>query len=366
TYLIESILKQAGRRCGVVGTINYRIENEEWPSHNTTPGVIDNQKFLSQLFTRNIDYGVMEVSSHALDQRRVDLIDFKSAVFTNLTSDHLDYHHDRESYFLAKAKLFTSLSREASAIINGDDEFGPRLASLTRARIFTFGVNGPADFVAKDIQLSSTGSRFKLICPQGEIDIKTPLIGLHNVYNITAAAAACWAEKIDIPDIQKGISLLDAVPGRLERVDGHQDFHVFVDYAHTEDGLKNVLSSLRQIGAGRLIVVFGCGGDRDKTKRPKMGKIASEFSDLAIVTSDNPRGEEPQSIVEEILPGFTKNNHLVILDREEAIRHALKMAHKDDIVLIAGKGHENYQIFKDQVIHFDDREVVREILKLKE
>lgn len=363
TYLIEAILQQAKKTSGVLGTINYRIGKKIFPSPNTTPGVLENQQFLSNLAHQKIDHCIMEVSSHALEQGRVDLVDFVTAVFTNLTSDHLDYHKNVENYFLAKAKLFEHLAPKATAVINIDDSYGRRLVKMTKAKVLTYGIQSKADIQAVEIEPTIQGSQFLLKTPQGNILIKTKLIGLHNVYNILSAAGACLSNRIDLPTIKKGIEKFSNVPGRLEKVEAGQKFYVFVDYAHTEDGLENVLNSLRKVSRSKIITVFGCGGDRDRTKRPKMGKVVSRLSDAAIVTSDNPRSEDPQAIIDEILPGFEKKNYTVVIDRKEAIETALTQAKENDIVLIAGKGHENYQIFRDKTIHFDDRETVREIVQ---
>ncbi len=397
SYLIEAILKQGKKSCGVLGTINYRIGPKILPSVNTTPGIIDNQKFLFDLAKHKVPYCVMEVSSHALDQGRVDLIDFQTAVFTNLTSDHLDYHQNTENYFQAKAKLFLNLSAKATAVINIDDEYGRRLVPLqlnnigrnlsvvngtsaphldkkivagalvamTKSKIVTYGFKQRAAVMAEHIQTALTGLVFVLKTPRGKVKIQTRLIGYHNVYNILAAASAAYAHGVSLSDIQKAIGKFTNVPGRLEKIENKRGCHIFVDYAHTEDGLKNVLSTFKEISPARIILVFGCGGDRDKTKRPAMGQIAGELADFTIVTSDNPRSEDPQAIIEQILTGFTKLVFKVILDREAAIREALRSANEGDIVLIAGKGHEDYQIFKDKTIPFDDRQVVRNILSEK-
>ncbi len=362
TYLVQSIFAQTGQECAIIGTINYKLGNKTIPSANTTPGLLDNQQFLCDLTKEGIAYCVMEVSSHALDQGRIDLIDFKTAVFTNLTSDHLDYHKTRENYFLAKSLLFKNLSAHAAAVINVDDEFGVRLTTMTKAKVITYGIKNNATLQAKDIELNLKGTRFKLIIDKKEISIQTKLFGIHNVYNILAAIGVAYQENISFEVIQKGIEKLAFVNGRLERVDCGQDFAVFIDYAHTEDALINVLSTIRQTSKAKIILVFGCGGDRDKTKRPKMGSVACAMADFSIITSDNPRSEDPEMIIKEIVQGFKKNNYTVVVNREEAIDKALKMATSGDIVLIAGKGHETYQIFKDKTIHFDEREVVRKIL----
>lgn len=368
TYLIESILAEAGKTCGVMGTVNCRIGKKVLPSSgggpkNTTPGLVENQQFLADLAQKNIEYCVMEVSSHGLDQGRVDLIDFKSAVFTNLTSDHLDYHRTRENYFLAKARLFTGLSPKSLSVINIDDPFGVKLVSMTKSRVVKYGVSGEADICAKDIKTNVQESHFTVRANGQSLKIGTKLIGAHNVYNILAAVGVCLDEGIAPEAIIRGVARLERVPGRLERIDGRKGFPVFIDYAHTEDALKNVLGALRKITPKRIITVFGCGGDRDKTKRPKMGRVAGQLSDVVIVTTDNPRSEDPQSIISEIILGFSTDNYQVVADREKAIAKAIEMAGAGDIVLVAGKGHEDYQIFKDKTISFNERKIVEKYLK---
>lgn len=368
TYLIESILTEAGKTCGVMGTINCRIGEKVLPSSlrgpkNTTPGLVENQQFLANLAQKNIEYCVMEVSSHGLDQGRVGLIDFKIAVFTNLTSDHLDYHRTRDNYFLAKARLFTNLSPGSVSVINIDDPYGAKLVSMTKSRVVKYGVSGEADICAKDIKTSVHKSHFMVRANGQSLKIETKLIGAHNVYNILAAIGVCLDEGIAPEAIIRGIARLEHVPGRLERIESPKGFAVFVDYAHTEDALKNVLEALRKINPKRIITVFGCGGDRDKTKRPKMGKVAGQLSDVVIVTTDNPRGEDPQSIISEIILGFSTDNYQVVADREKAIATAIAMADAGDIVLIAGKGHEDYQVFKDKTISFNERKVVEKYLR---
>ena len=362
-YLIESIFKACQKSCAVIGTVNYRIGDRIMPSKNTTPGLIEMQQYLAEMNKEKIEYCVMEVSSHALHQGRVEAIDFSTAVFTNLTQDHLDYHQDMESYFLAKSKLFVDLPRQSHAVINIDDIYAQRLITLCDAEVSTYGINLPADFQAEHIQLTLDDSRFEIRYPRGHISIRTQQLGMHNVYNILAAFAVGFSQGIDPVDIKKAVEEFWAVPGRLERVNAGQNFHVFVDYAHTDDALQNVLTSFRKVSKARMILVFGCGGNRDKLKRPKMGRVASQYADHVIVTSDNPRDEDPQMISREILAGFSGNHFETILDRQEAIHKALSMAQKGEIVLIAGKGHEDYQIIKDKTIHFDDREVAREYLR---
>lgn len=363
TYLLESIAHSHKKKCAVVGTINYRIGNEILPSKNTTPSFLENQQFLSRLADQSVDYSFMEVSSHALVQGRVDLIDFRVAVFTNLTGDHLDYHKTMEEYFRAKSLLFKNLSRDAVAVINADDPYGQRLLELTKARIFTYGFNPSARIKACDVHFGFGGSKMTIETPVGNFELTTPLIGMHNVYNILAAVGTSLADGIPLETVKGGLQQIGLIPGRLEAFDSGREFFVFIDYAHTEDGLKNVLQAIRSTGETRIITVFGCGGDRDRTKRPKMGKIACELSDHSIVTTDNPRSEDPQAIIDEIKTGFTKNNYEIVVDRTQAIHKALSLASPGDVVLIAGKGHETYQIFKDRTIDFDERDVIRDFIK---
>lgn len=362
TYLLESILHAAGASCGVIGTINYRIGQRCLSASHTTPDRVNLQRLMALLDDDGVDYCVMEVSSHALDQDRVDLIKFRSAIFTNLTGDHLDYHRTMDGYFSAKAKLFQSLSENASAIINADDPYGRKLYSKTSARICSYGMEHQAQVTAQDLELNVDVSRFRCVTPDGDMLIRTPLVGVYNVMNILAAVAAAHMEGFSLEDIKKGIEAVTLVPGRLERLDYGQNFSVFVDYAHTHDALENVLRMLKRTSDKRIILVFGCGGDRDRSKRAKMGQVAEQYADQVIVTSDNPRGEDPEKIIDEIIQGFERDGYERIVNRKVAIERALKIAQADDIVLIAGKGHETYQVFKENTIQFDERNIVREIL----
>lgn len=362
TYLLEKMLVAAGLSCGVIGTINHRYGGKVFKAGNTTPGLVENFVLISEMATHQVAYCAMEVSSHALVQRRVEGFDFRYAIFTNLTSDHLDYHQNRENYFCAKAKLFENLEKNRRGIINIDDEYGERLIKMMSSMVWTYSIKNSADFLARDIHLGFRGSRFELVTPIGNVEIETSLIGLHNIYNILPVAAVGVGEGLPLDVIKNGIESLVCVPGRLERIEAGQNFHVFVDYAHTQDALKNVLSSIREVKKARVIVVFGCGGDRDKTKRPLMASVVEELSDYAIVTHDNPRTEDPQQIINEILGGFKNKNFEVVADRAQAIATALCLAKKDDVVLIAGKGHEAYQIFKNETIDFDERKVVAQSL----
>lgn len=360
TYLLESILAAAGKSCGIIGTINYRYAGKTFPSTNTTPGFLENQKYFRELADLGIEYNVMEVSSHALTQGRVDMVDFSTAIFTNLTSDHLDYHQNRENYFNAKAKLFIDLTPEATAVINIDDSYGRKLCAKTNAKVLSYGIDNNADVRAMDVEFDLSGTQFKLVTKEEEAVIRTKLIGHYNVYNVLAACAAAIAEDISFDKIKKGIESLAAVPGRLERVDYGQDYFVFIDYAHTQDAFYNVIQTIRHFSSAKIIIVFGCGGDRDRSKRPEMGKAACQLADYAIVTTDNPRSEEPMAIIEEILTGFDKDNYEVIVNREEAIQKALALAKAGDIILVVGKGHETYQVFKDGTINFDERQIIRQ------
>ena len=362
TYLIEAILKEALRIPAVVGTINCRFKDKVIPSVNTTPGPIELQSLLYRMQKECVDYALMEVSSHALDQQRTGGIDFHSAIFTNLTQDHLDYHLNLENYFLAKAKLFKGLGKKNFAIINSDDARSARLISLCGGRVVTYACKHKAQVRARDIDFGLEQTCFLLSAGKLKFTLKSNLIGMHNIYNILAAASWALEEGIASSVIQSAISKFQNVPGRLERIECKNGFSVFVDYAHTEDALKNILESLRRLSAKRLIVVFGCGGQRDKTKRPKMGSAVSRMADFAIITNDNPRGEDPAGIIEDIRRGINKKNYCVIPEREQAIKKSLELAKRGDIVLVAGKGHEDYQIINGKKFHFDDREVIRECL----
>ena len=363
TYLIESIIHAAGRRCGVIGTVNYRIGGKILPSKNTTPGFLDNQRYLAQLVGLGVDYCVMEASSHALHQGRLEGIKFSAGIFTNLTQDHLDYHKDMDNYFMAKSILFKDLSPSASSIINVDDEYGRQLLGLCRSKIMSYAIDHPANVLARNITYQLSGSRFEIVFPEGRMKVHTRFIGKHNIYNILAAFAWGLSQDLGPEIIRQGIENLAHVPGRLEAVDNDKGLFIFIDYAHTDDGLINVLKALRAVSQEKIILVFGCGGDRDRTKRPKMARAACELADHSIVTTDNPRSEDPQAIINEVIGGFTKKNYEICTDRREAIGRALKLAQKNQVVLIAGKGHEDYQVFKDRTISFNEREIVKECLR---
>lgn len=376
TYMLRAILRKAGYKVGVIGTIKIMIEEEELPIHNTTPDVIDLQEVLYKMYEKHIDYVVMEVSSHALAMNRVAGCEYDTAVFTNLTQDHLDFHKTMENYALAKAKLFDSLTAEGcvkqhkTAIINSDDEFGGKIMmEHTHCDLITYGIKHDATLRAEHLDVKASGTSFDLEYNGHEMHFDIKLIGMFNVYNVLGVIGAALAEKIDPAIIKSALEDFHAVSGRFELVREGQDFTVIVDYAHTPDGLENVLKTAREIATKRLIVVFGCGGDRDRTKRPIMGGIAAKLADVVIATSDNPRTEDPEFILSEVeqgvIPALHGNFHEKITDRRKAIFRAIELAQPGDIVLIAGKGHENYQILKTGTIHFDDKEVATEAIRGK-
>ncbi len=365
-YLLHSVF-QAARKCaGLIGTIEYRIAGRSIPAKNTTPESVDLQSFFAELRDQACRRAVMEVSSHALEMHRVDGCRFTAAVFTNLTRDHLDYHHTMERYFAAKKKLFlgTGGPPPECAVLNVDDERGAQLASELPMRKITYGLHQSAQVHPGPVNYSFEGLQFQVFTPKGSLTIDSPLVGEPNVYNILAAVAAAIALDIDMATIEKGIRQLRSVPGRFERVQCGQPFAVVIDYAHTDDALRNVISAARRLTRHRLITVFGCGGDRDRTKRPLMGEVAGRLSDFTILTSDNPRTEDPLRIIADAVVGLQRATHeyAVEPDRARAIRRALESAHQGDIVLLTGKGHETYQILGDRTIPFDDREVAREVL----
>jgi len=359
TYLLEGIFKQAGEKPGVIGTISYRYGQVVKNADTTTPDPVMLQTLLKEMVDNDITHVIMEVSSHALCMERVYPPDFDAAIFTNLSQDHLDFHQTMEEYFQAKSLLFRRLDSKAFSIINRDDPYGVKMASLTRGRLITYGMKGKVDYLGNCKSLSLDGTTFTI---NGQ-KFFTHLIGKHNVYNLLASYALAAEMGVDEKAFARAVSKIKNIPGRLEKVflEGH--CHVFVDYAHTPDALDSLLDAALSLKKGRIITVFGCGGDRDKTKRPLMGHIVEQKSDIAIVTSDNPRTEDPLAIIADIKKGLSGENHIIIPDRREAIYRAVEIASKDDMVLIAGKGHEDYQILGTTKIHFDDREVAREALR---
>ena len=364
SFLVESILREAGLNPGVIGTINYRYAGKVLPAPNTTPESLDLQRLLKEMVDSGVNAVVMEVSSHALSQDRVAGLIFDAGVFTNLTQDHLDYHGTMEAYFEAKARLFTDFIDEGrAAVINMDDPKGEDLSKRAVGRVIGYSGTGKGgvNIYPKEMALGVDGIKGTFMTPSGEVKVKSSLVGEFNLYNILAAVGAGVGLGLPVEAIEKGITALKNVPGRLERVDAGQPFTILVDYAHTPDALERVLSTIRHLTDKRIITVFGCGGDRDKGKRPIMGKIAAEYSDVVIVTSDNPRTEDPLKIIEDIKAGITGGSGQgsgirVIPERREAIREAIREANEGDVVLLAGKGHEDYQIIGKEKIHFDDRE----------
>lgn len=366
SYLLRDVLSKTEYQPGLIGTIEYQIGLRTIPASRTTPDAVMLQSLLSQMVSAGCNAAIMEVSSHAIVQRRIAGLSFDVAAFTNLSRDHLDYHHTMDEYFEAKATLFTGLPEEASAVINFDDPWGRKLLKREDicAEKFSFGLEEGADIKAENVNLDSNGSSFVLKTPWGDADVRQRLMGRFNISNALAAAGCCGALGVSLDAVAESLSHSSTVSGRLEEVFSEKNFQVFVDYAHTDDALEKVLTVLREITRGKLIVVFGCGGDRDRTKRPAMGKVAEKLADYVIVTSDNPRNENPSQIIEDILEGFSSEKDTSVLeDREEAIRKALEIAEEGDVVLVAGKGHEKYQEFARKTISFDDCAIVKSVLK---
>ncbi|NLB89531.1 MAG: UDP-N-acetylmuramoyl-L-alanyl-D-glutamate--2,6-diaminopimelate ligase, partial [Syntrophomonadaceae bacterium] len=368
THLIKAILEESGKKVGIMGTLYAKIGDREKNLNHTTPEALEIEEFMSAAIDEKTDYVVMEVSSHALDLHRVDEIDFNVAIFSNLSQDHLDYHQNMEQYRAAKLKLFKMINSEENnfSLVNIDDSNAEYFINHANGNVLTYGIEESADVRAENINISLKGTSFVVKYQGLEFKVNMKLIGMFSVYNALAAIAFALKENVDPKIIKKALEKVSGVPGRFEQIDCGQEFSVIVDYAHTPDGLENILKTTKQIVENRIITVFGCGGDRDRTKRPLMGEIAAKYSDFCIVTSDNPRSEEPQAIIDDIVPGLNKvkdSRYAIIVDRYEAIRHALYLAKKGDVVIIAGKGHENYQIIGDKVLDFDDRKVAREILR---
>jgi UDP-N-acetylmuramyl-tripeptide synthetase len=368
-HLIDSVIRASEGTSAMMGTISYRIGEETLSAHHTTPEATDIQRMLARALDAGCRSAVMEVSSHAIELHRADGLQFAAAVFTNLTRDHLDYHKTMESYFAAKKKLFDGSlgSPPQVSVINIDDEYGRRLASEIEGEKITYGLSENADVRTDEFNQTDSGLTFTAMTPAGRIEIHAQLVGRPHVYNSLAALAAGLALGADLETAARGIGECPGVAGRFEQVRAEIDpgFLVVVDYAHTDDALRNVLQTAREAAAGgRVITVFGCGGDRDKTKRAPMGEIAAAMSDIAIVTSDNPRTEDPMAIIADIEAGLKKigKGYIRLADRREAIRRAIEEARRGDIVVIAGKGHETYQIIGAETIHFDDREVAREAM----
>jgi UDP-N-acetylmuramoyl-L-alanyl-D-glutamate--2,6-diaminopimelate ligase len=366
TFLIKHICEKAGMRCGLLGTVQYEIGDRILPAIRTTPEALDIQELLAQIVNAGGRAAAMEVSSHALAQERTRGIEWDVAVFTNLTQDHLDFHRTMENYFEAKAKLFQDLplqskKKGASAVINIDDRYGEKLVDRLAGKIpvVTYGLGLHADFRASNYRTEFAGTSYQLDARGRSYLVRVPLIGRFNVANSMAALAAATVMGVNLRAAILSLARSPQVPGRLELVPAKRQFQIFVDYAHTDDALRNVLKTLRELKPRKLIVVFGCGGDRDRKKRPLMGRVTDELADHAIITSDNPRKENPDTIINEVEKGFRSAHYEKIVERAEAIRHAVAMAQPRDLVLIAGKGHEKYQEFADHTIPFDDIQVAR-------
>jgi len=362
SYLIKKILETAGKKVGIIGTNEILVGDKSvgiTSSTPTTPNSLELHQIFAKMLTMGAEYVVMEVSSHALDLYRVYGLRYEVGVFTNLTQDHLDYHKTMENYFLAKSKLFDMSNK---GVINIDDEYGNRLSKMAACSVLSVGRKN-AELLAKDVEITASGVKFSVEYNGEKHSACLAISGLFSVYNALSAIGAALCLDVDIKTIIKGLEMATGVKGRLENVPTNTDYSVIIDYAHTPDGLENVLNAVNSYKKGRVISVFGCGGDRDNTKRPIMGEIAARLSDLAIVTSDNPRTEEPEEIIKQIVSGIKEGEYKVVVNRREAIGYALSIAQKDDIILLLGKGQETYQIIGTNKIHFDEREVVKELLE---
>jgi len=365
-FLVRSVIQAGGEKCGLIGTIVYDTGDGIASARLTTPDALEVALISSETAKGGARFMVLEASSHALSQNRLAGVDFAAAAFTNLTGDHLDYHKTKQHYLAAKIRLFERLLPGGVAVLNKQSPEAKEVAARTKAKVLWYAVGEGADIVGRIKSMGINGTKFSLEYGGRKEIVKTSLIGEHNVSNHLAAVGLCIAAGFDLGAIAAGLSALESVPGRLEMVEGGQDFKVLVDYAHTDDALKNVLTTLGPLCKGKLIVVFGCGGDRDRSKRPRMAQVAAELADSVIVTSDNPRGEQPEDIIEDIIEGFGRSDWEEVTiepDRKIAIELAIESSGKDDIVLIAGKGHETYQIIGDKRIDFDDRQVAWDLLK---
>lgn len=382
TYLLEAMLQEAGYKPAVIGTVNYRFGADERAASHTTPESYELQQVIADFREQGADALVMEVSSHALEQGRVAGINFEAGIFTNLTPEHLDYHGTMESYFASKRKFFDEyiVPGKKAAVVNVDDAYGRQLATDLPG-ILTCGIDSEAMVRAENVRLDRSGIRTDIVTPKEKFSLQSPLLGRFNVSNLLCAIAGATACDLSVEQIVAGIARVPVVPGRIERIDNDRDALLLVDYAHTGDALENVLEAVSGLEATRIITVFGCGGDRDRNKRPVMGEVAARFSDLAIVTSDNPRTEDPATIIDEIIPGVEKhfteplsdeqftqpaaNGYIVIPDRRQAIRRAIEVLQPGDLLVVAGKGHEDYQIIGTKRFHFDDREEIRQALQAR-
>jgi len=380
-YLVRSCIQKAGQKCGLIGTVIYdTCSGDSRQASLTTPDCLTIAAGQHEMLKNGAKYMVIEASSHALSQNRLAAVNFKAAAFTNLAGDHLDYHKTEEDYLAAKTRLFSTLSQDAVAVLNKQSPQAGLIAKQTDAKILWYAIDEPADTTAHIESMDMSGTVFTLKYANQSTIVKTPLLGRYNVSNSLAAAGLCLAAGFDLETIAAGLSAQQIIPGRLEKIDWTGDFSVLVDYAHTDDALKNVLSTLKPLCSGKLRVVFGCGGDRDRTKRPRMAKVAEQLADFIIVTSDNPRTEKPDDIISDIVTGFENGpaipyselrhtkyeqraTKIIEPDRKKAIELAMETAGKDDIVLIAGKGHETYQIIGKQKFDFSDKKIASEYLK---
>ena len=362
TFLLGQILEAYKQKIGIIGTIENRIGHTILKSQHTTPESADLQKLLHTMYEEKVSHCLMEVSSHALDLHRVDGCHFKIGIFTNLTQDHLDFHKTMERYAQAKAKLFQLCE---IGILNHDSPYAAHMAKEATCKVMTYGIDTPSDYTASDIHITAQGVTYTLTTPEEKYQVEVPIPGKFTVYN--TLAVICAAKQLGLPmeHILQTLKQVKGVPGRVQSFNSPKGYSVLVDYAHTPDGLQNVLETIKQFAKGRILTVFGCGGDRDNTKRPLMGEVAAMYSDEVIITSDNPRSEDPLTILDQVEVGVKKHqvDYVKMEDRKEAIIHALSRANKEDVVLIAGKGHENYQILKDRIIHFDDSEIVRDFIQ---
>ena len=364
TYLLEEILKKSEYSPGVIGTVSYRGPKINIPAQRTTPEALDLQRMMKDMFDKGVTHCLIEVSSHALELKRVLGIGFDVAIFSNLSGEHLDYHLTMERYFEAKKKLFFLNRKKRIAVINQDDPWGKKLISQLPGAI-TYGLEASAIIRGEKFDLTKKGLELEVKYPGGHFSVTSPLLGKPNLYNVLASIATALTLNIPVPAIKDGITALKRIPGRFEKIKNFSGLHIFVDYAHTDDALRNLLETVKELDPRRIILVFGAGGDRDKTKRERMGEVAGRMADWTILTNDNPRSEDPLVIISAIEKGIKKagaKNYIILPDRREAIEHALSRGEKGDYILVAGKGHENYQIIGDNTFPFDDAEVIKEIL----
>lgn len=372
THIIESIFQKHRQKTGMIGTIYMKIGNQSYPVKNTTPDALTLQESFSKMVKNDVQTVVMEVSSHALHMGRVYGCDFDVAVFTNLTQDHLDYHHTMEEYQFAKSLLFSSLGNAYNlkkpkfAVLNADDPTSERFSKATAAQVITYGIHRQCDIMAKNIVMNGKGTNFDLVYDDKVLSIQLKLVGQFSVYNVLAAIAASYVSNIPMETIVSVVEEIKGVPGRFEVIEEGQDFTVIVDYAHTPDSLENVLKTTKQLAGNKVICVVGCGGDRDRSKRPLMSKVAVNYATKAIFTSDNPRTEDPLQILSDMEAGVSDREYEIVEDRREAIFKAVFEAKPGDVVLIAGKGHETYQLIGNEVLEFDDRKIAREAIHLKQ